>query len=407
MKKWWRLLAIPAGFILAVGFIFSNVPQLAGQKVEMINGVRVVHNRGKGVWGKQPAVKLEPVLKLGDVDSLDEHTAFYMPAGVAVDGAGNIYVLDSGNNRIQKFSPDGKFLASFGRFGQGPGEFNYPSWLDIDASGHLYVTDPFNERVQVLGADGKEIKTVKLIEGNAGNTFVLSDGNLVMGDPVIGFKLIPLEKDKETSLPKIVKVMNREGKIIREFGEKLDMKDELLNATINQAIMTVDDQDNVYLVFPYQNRIEKYSAEGKLIWRADRELPYSIEVQDKGSIERRGRGVSINTPKINRCAESIAVDDQGRVWVLTLARQLKKEEQAMVGISMTMANGKQQVGYRVQGETDLRKTDAYKLEVFDGDGVLLGEIPLEIFVDHIFIYGDRLFLVDKLRGATVYVFKIV
>jgi len=41
-----------------------------------------------------------------------------------------------------------------------------------------------------------------------------------------------------------------------------------------------------------------------------------------------------------------------------------------------------------------------------GDGVLLGEIPLEIFVDHIFIYEDRLFLLDKLHGATVHIFQI-
>jgi len=171
--------------------------------------------------------------------------------------------------------------------------------------------------------------------------------------------------------------------------------------------MTLDKDNHVYLVFPYQNRIEKYSAEGQLIWRADRELPYSLEVQDKGSFERRGNGISIRQPKINRSSLSVAVDGQGRVWVLTLARQLKKEEQAGIGVSIGMVDGKQQVGYKVIGDTDLRKTDAYKLEVFDREGVLLGEIPLDIFVDHIFIYGDRLFLLDKLHGATIYVFKIV
>jgi len=114
-----------------------------------------------------------------------------------------------------------------------------------------------------------------------------------------------------------------------------------------------------------------------------------------------------NTNSNPRSSLSVAVDGQGRVWVLTLARQLKKEEQAGIGVSIGIVDGKQQVGYKVIGDTDLRKTDAYKLEVFDGEGVLLGEIPLDIFVDHIFIYGDRLFLLDKLHGATVHIFRIM
>jgi hypothetical protein len=197
------------------------------------------------------------------------------------------------------------------------------------------------------------------------------------------------------------------GKVITEIGERLDMKIELLTNTINNSIMTLDEHDHIYLVFPYQNRIEKYSAEGKLIWRADRELPYSLEVEDKGSIERRGSSLSILAPKINRSSLSVAVDSQGRVWVLTLARQLKKEEQVAMGVTMSRsASGGDTIGYKVQGDTDLRETDALKLEVFDKEGVLLGELPLKMFVDFIFIYGDRLFLVDKLRGATVHIFKI-
>lgn len=78
-----------------------------------------------------------------------------------------------------------------------------------------------------------------------------------------------------------------------------------------------------------------------------------------------------------------------------------------MGVTMSRsASGGDTIGYKVQGDTDLRETDALKLEVFDGEGVLLGEIPLKMFVDHIFIYGDRLFMVDKLRGASVYIFQI-
>lgn len=53
------------------------------------------------------------------------------PAGVAFDGGGNIYVVDSGYNRIQKFNSSGDFVEMFagsatGAAGSGVGQFNYP-----------------------------------------------------------------------------------------------------------------------------------------------------------------------------------------------------------------------------------------------------------------------------------------
>jgi len=249
-----------SGVIIWVMFVVAGLlgtaGELSAQKVEMVNGVRVVHNKGKGLWGKKPAITLEPVRKLGDIDSTDPNTAFYMPAAVAVDAGGNLYVLDIGNNRIQKFSADGKFLASIGRFGQGPGEFNYPSWLDLDGAGNLYVTDPFNERVQVLKPDGTDLRTIKFTDGRIGNVFVRTDGRLVMGQATVSFGFITPDENKPAGLPRLVKVLDGAGQPVGEFGEMIDMKDELLTNTINQFVLTVDDRDNVYLAFPYQNRIE-------------------------------------------------------------------------------------------------------------------------------------------------------
>src|SRR5512137_2531190 len=93
---------------------------LAAQKVETVDGVRVVHNAKGGLWGPAPKLALELVRKIGDVDTEDEHVAFNYPNDVAVDKDGAIYVLDAGNTRIQKFGRDGKYLATIGRNGQGP-----------------------------------------------------------------------------------------------------------------------------------------------------------------------------------------------------------------------------------------------------------------------------------------------
>jgi hypothetical protein len=65
------------------------------------------------------------------------------------------------------------------------------------------------------------------------------------------------------------------------------------------------------------------------------------------------------------------------------------------------------ISAKTEGNTDLRTTDAFKLEVFSPDGVLLGEIPLTHFADIIRIAGDSLFLIDRERGVTVYQYRIV
>ncbi len=391
--------------LMAILFILS-VPLVSAQKIETVDGVRVVHNEKGGTWGKNPEVKLTLVRTLGDVDTMDENLAFYMPSRVALDGAGNIYIVDTGNHRIQKFDPDGKYLATIGRQGQGPGEFYYPSWLDIDAEGNLYVSDPHNNRIQILTPEGKELKTVKFIDGLVGNAYLTTSGNLIMGPPVMRFRFGG-EGDEPQEPPKLVKELDLEGKVRKEFGESRDFNDELLNTMANEVIVTVDDAGQIYLAFPAQNRIEKLAADGRVLWRADRKLNYSMEIKGKGEINREGGNVSVRMPDLNRCASAIAVDGKGRLWVVTLDRQLNEDERVgrQVSISQSTGGGRS-IGFKTVGNTELEKTDAYKLEIYDTDGVLLGEIPLEMFVDGITIAGDRLFLMDALRGTKFYEFKI-
>ena len=63
-------------------------------------------------------------------------------------------MADWRNDRIQKFTPDGQFVASFGESGQGEGQFHRPSSVAVDSEGYIYIADWGNERVQVLGPDG-------------------------------------------------------------------------------------------------------------------------------------------------------------------------------------------------------------------------------------------------------------
>jgi hypothetical protein len=199
-----------------------------------------------------------------------------------------------------------------------------------------------------------------------------------------------------------------EGSVQKEIGSPYDYKNFLLNRTGNIFHFTVDSRNNVYVVFDYQNRIEKYSSEGQLLWRSDRELNYSTEPKSKGILKRSGGMVTIQQPDMNRCSSGIAVDDKGRIWVVTLKRQIKEDEEVQTSVRASMdAAGDRSLALSVSGNTDVRETDIYQLEVYDPDGVLLGTIPLNHFVDDIRIDKDRIFLLDKMRGMQFYEYKII
>jgi len=391
---------------IAVAILFFSL-FVSAQRVETVDGVRVVHNEKTGKWGETPKLSIEFVRTIGDMESDDDNVLFYMPSDIVFDKDGHIYVLDSGNHRIQKFSQDGNYLATIGNAGEGPGEFQYPFSFDIDSEGYLYVSDSGNQRIQALTPDGKDHKTIKLTDIDAGDINLIGQDRLLMsGGGLFSFRMDMME---EQALPKIFKVLDFEGKVQEEFGNQRDYKDPMVNRIGNMFISSVDKDSNVYITFNAQNRVEKYSPDGKLLWRADRELNYQTDApKKKGRRTSSGGNVSIEAPRMNRCSSGISVDDQGRVWVVTQTRQLEEDEEVQMRVGMTMDDGgKRSVNYSVESEADIRKTDAYEIEIFDPEGVLLGKIPVDHFVDGIWIVKNKVYLLDKNRGMQFFEYSII
>jgi DNA-binding beta-propeller fold protein YncE len=84
---------------------------------------------------------------------------FNEPTDIACDKARNIYVSDGyGNSRVMKFDQTGRFLKSWGRYGNAPGEFDLPHTIVIDKEDRVYVGDRENQRIQVFDAQGKFLK---------------------------------------------------------------------------------------------------------------------------------------------------------------------------------------------------------------------------------------------------------
>ena len=88
----------------------------------------------------------------------DSEYSFNAPSDVVVGNNGDIFVTDGHgndtNNRVMKYSSDGKFIKSWGHTGYGPGEFRELHAIAIDSRGRLFVADRWNNRVQLFDQDG-------------------------------------------------------------------------------------------------------------------------------------------------------------------------------------------------------------------------------------------------------------
>lgn len=92
---------------------------------------------------------------LGDIGGRGEAEGeFNLPLQAAVAADGTIYVVDSGNFRVQAFDADGRFQMSFGSVGRFPGQFARPKGIAVDGEGRIYVIDTAFGNFQIFDSDG-------------------------------------------------------------------------------------------------------------------------------------------------------------------------------------------------------------------------------------------------------------
>jgi predicted membrane-bound mannosyltransferase/DNA-binding beta-propeller fold protein YncE len=96
-------------------------------------------------WGQYG----QPVLEIPETAGF-----FWGPRGIAVDAQNRIYVADTGNKRIVVFDSNGKYLTEFGTAGFELGQFDEPVGVAVAPSGTVYVTDTWNQRVQAFVPSG-------------------------------------------------------------------------------------------------------------------------------------------------------------------------------------------------------------------------------------------------------------
>ncbi|MDE2795436.1 MAG: 6-bladed beta-propeller [Gemmatimonadota bacterium] len=127
-------------------------------RVDTLEGGRiVVSNPDSPEAGPEGVPTLVEVLRIGSLD--DTCDAFGNVMSLAVDGDGRIYVADSQASEIRVFSPEGECVGTFGRSGEGPGEFSLLAGIAWQPPGFLWTIDSVAERLTVFDSLGTVLAT--------------------------------------------------------------------------------------------------------------------------------------------------------------------------------------------------------------------------------------------------------
>ena len=176
---------------------------------------------------------------------------FDSPFGIAVDSHGFVYVADTGNNRIQKFTNNGTFLAKWGTFGTSSGQLYLPRGIAVDSQGFVYVADTANNRIQKFNSNGRLIT----LWGNNGT----QDGNFQSPRGIAvdskGFVFVA-----DTANNRIQK-FNSNGKFITLWGSNGTQDGNFQSP----RGITIDSKGFVYVSDTGNNRIQKFDPNGKFV----------------------------------------------------------------------------------------------------------------------------------------------
>ena len=210
------------------------------------------------------------ITKWGSLGNSDGQ--FYSPHGVAVDSSGNVYVVDTSNHRIQKFTSSGQFITKWGSFGDDDGQFNNPYDLAVDSSGNVYVADTYSHRVQKFTENGAFLAKW----GSAGygdgqlnypqGIAVDSSGSVYVSDYATSHRVQKFS-DNGTFLIKWGSEGSGDGQFFDPRG------------------LAVDRSDNVYVVDWGNGRIQKFSDNGTFLSKWGQfNGPYGVAVNSIGNV---------------------------------------------------------------------------------------------------------------------------
>jgi len=301
-----------------------------------------------------------------------------------IDEEGGIYILNLGREeqRVLKFGPDGNFLTSFGRKGQGPGELQMPSWIAVNSDGEIGASDYGNKKLALYDTQGQLLREIPFGLGDSYKIPLTSDRFLIFAsnyDRMADFAwTMPLTL--ENAGGEELCVLDRHQVPNYFIGRRIKATHDVYVWSAGQGRIFVGEDSRGYdiWVFDYDgNPIRKIRKESNPIPLSDET---KAELQKK--IDESGEDAYMKfayVPDSYPPFHHLSSDEKGRLFVLTYE----------------------------EGE----EPGTHMCDIFDSDGVFRGRIALDVYFGATYhaparARGDRLYCLqekeDGFKVLTVY-----
>ncbi len=318
-------------YFLVVISTFSFILYVSGDgqktkwkgKIDYENGVKVIKNPKDPLYG-EISFELEEDLSIGNEE--DENYLFYRIMDIKVDNEENIYVLEFGNLRIQKFDRNGNYLCTMGRQGQGPGEFQRPLQLLInEKKGTIGIRD--GRKLIVFDKDGNYLDEDIAFEKYFYYLVIDSNG------AIWGINLEQMGENEATAdLFKTFGKLNSEGQIESTiakypydiYRERMGERSVISVSTGYEYNLFIAHINGQGLIYGYSKDYELRVIDLKdnLLFRIRKEESYQ-----KLTEEEKGKRKRVKYPEYKPFFYHVFTDTKGRIYVQrNNVRRLKNEE---------------------------------------------------------------------------------
>ncbi|MGD8817725.1 MAG: NHL repeat-containing protein [Acidobacteriota bacterium] len=313
----------------------NGAPALQGPAwtIPVPEGTRVIEYAPTVAAASSASIDFTEDLAIGPGSSEPEYL-FYRASDVAIDVEENIYVLDAGNHRVQVFDADGQFLRSFGREGQGPGEFRQPQAMALRGD-RVWIVDNLNHRVSewTLGGELAEDRSAEPRGLSIERFAALANGSFLLA---FDTDQVPQARVGVVRLSAAGAVMHRYVDRGRRstIMRRADVEDPSVPAGYVLPApapgLAAGNDGRAYLTNGDEYQVLALDGTGAARWAlrvgiAKRPFPESyVESMFQGSRERGGKATAAQfddwRPRHFPMIQRLEVDGRGRLWVFLYAQ---------------------------------------------------------------------------------------
>jgi hypothetical protein len=271
-------------------------------------GVAIVKNPKEPIHNESILV-LKEDFALGGPNATGDY-GFNSLRTASIGDDGTIYALDDREGHVKMFDRAGKFVKTFGRKGQGPGELNLPNSISINRGKGEIMIQEVSRRLSYFGLDGSFLRnqSMKEVWGLRGR--VDSKGNIVLQEAI-----------RDPKDPRYVtKKFDPNLKLLAELAKSPAPSSQVFNPLMAVGYWTIDEDDNVVYGYPKTYEIDFFGPSHSIVKKIFKDYdPVEITEAEKEAerkdIASAGVSMKLEFDKFHPAFRRFFLSDRGHIFV--------------------------------------------------------------------------------------------